>query len=266
MRVEKRTADLRTANVKLQNVIEERKRLETELLEIAENERRRIGFDLHDDLGQKLTGISLMLKGLEQTLAGHQHPCCRDARKIQSLLDELIRHTHNLAHDFSALDAKGDDLPTVLRELAETVHKTFIVPCEVSVKGTVPDLPSHTSVQLYKIAQEAISNAIKHGKATQLWLGLTCSSSKLIVTIKNNGRPFSPPAAGSKRMGLRIMNFRANTIGAALEIKPAGRSGTLVTCTLAVSHDPKPAKTSSEAVSRPVTRRRSPRLECVEAP
>src|SRR5436305_402481 len=73
LRDEKRTTDLRAANLKLQNVIEERKRLENELLEIAENERRRIGFDLHDDLGQKLTGVSLMLKGLEQRLATEHH-------------------------------------------------------------------------------------------------------------------------------------------------------------------------------------------------
>src|SRR5512133_463244 len=103
IRVEQRTADLREANLKLKNVIEERRRLENELLEIAENERRRIGFDLHDDLGQKLTGASLMLKGLEQRLANAHQPYVEEARKIQRLIDEIIRHTHNLAHQFSSL-------------------------------------------------------------------------------------------------------------------------------------------------------------------
>src|SRR5689334_3764125 len=79
LRVEQRTADLRAANKKLESLLEERRRLENELLEIAENERRRIGFDLHDDLGQKLTGISMMMKGLEQRLGAKNHPCLSEA-------------------------------------------------------------------------------------------------------------------------------------------------------------------------------------------
>src|SRR5436190_3888766 len=109
MRVEQRTADLRAANLKLENVIEERKRLENELLEIAENERRRIGFDLHDDLGQKLTGASMMIKGLEQRLANQGHVCAADASKIHGLITEITNHTHNLAHEASSLDVQGDD-------------------------------------------------------------------------------------------------------------------------------------------------------------
>jgi signal transduction histidine kinase len=233
-RVEKRTADLRAANLKLQNFIEERKRLETELLEIAENERRRIGFDLHDDLGQKLTGVSMMVKGLEQRLAGETHLCERDARKIRLLLDDIVQHTHNLAREFSSLDVNGGDLPSLLKALAGNVNKMFSIPCDFAAKGTVPALPDHTTLQLYKIAQEAVSNAIKHGKATEVSLGLARSAARLTLTIKNDGLPFSPPPVPTKRMGLRIMNYRANTIGASLEIKPLNRSGTLVTCGLSL--------------------------------
>src|SRR5438876_2215370 len=89
IRVEKRTADLKAANLKLQNLLEVRRRLETELLEIAENERKRIGFDLHDDLGQKLTGLMLMLKGLERKLSTDGHACAADAQPpLQSLEHE----------------------------------------------------------------------------------------------------------------------------------------------------------------------------------
>src|SRR5215831_3900092 len=166
LRVQTRTADLRAANLKLENVIEERKRLENELLEIAENERRSIGFDLHDDLGQKLTGLSLMVKGLEQRLLTERHSSAEDAGKIHDLISDLIQHTHNLAHQFSSLDVDGDDLAVVLRGLAENVKKMFCIECGLSVKGSLPELPQHTTFQLYKIAQEAVSNAIKHGKAT----------------------------------------------------------------------------------------------------
>ncbi|HWX21408.1 MAG TPA: response regulator [Candidatus Binatia bacterium] len=233
LRVEKRTADLRAANLKLENVIEERKRLENELLEIAENERRQIGFDLHDDLGQKLSGGSMMIKALEQRLAAEQHPCLADAQRIHGLMEEIICHTHNLAHQFSSLDMKGDDLPGVLKGLAANVKRMFEISCGFSMKGISPELQPHTIVQLYKIAQEAVSNAIKHGKAASVAIGLNQHDDCLIMTIKNDGLPFAQPAA-KNRMGLRIMNYRANTIGATLGIKPLNKNGTLVTCALPI--------------------------------
>lgn len=235
LRVEQRTADLRAANLQLENVIEERKRLENELLEIAENERRRIGFDLHDDLGQKLTGVSFLVKGLEQRLAAEQSATLGEIRKIHSLIEEVIHHTHNLAHQFGSLDVKGDDLSTVLKDLAGNVKKMFEISCGLSVKGQLPLLPAHTTVQLYKIAQEAVSNAIKHGKASQVTIGLVKHPEELILTIKNDGQPFQSTAA-KNRMGLRIMNYRANTIGATLEIKAQDKSGTVVTCALPIKN------------------------------
>ena len=231
LRVEKRTADLRAANLKLENVIEERKRLENELLEIAENERRRIGFDLHDDLGQKLTGLSLMIKGLEQKLAHERHPCLDDAHKIQALMDEIVSFTHNLARQFSSLDVKGDDLASLLKGLAGNVQKMFGISCGFALRGPLPELPQHTMLQLYKIAQEAVSNAIKHGKANQVLINISRVHDQIALTVKNDGLPFSQPATKT-RMGLRIMHYRASTIDASLEIKPLDKGGTLVTCSL----------------------------------
>jgi signal transduction histidine kinase len=230
-RVEVRTADLRTANLKLQKVLEERRRLENELLEIAENERRCIGFDLHDDLGQKLTGASFMIKGLEHKLAAEHHPGAADAARIQNLIDQIISHTHNLARQFSSLEATGEDLCAVLRSLAANVKKMFDISCEVRTCETPPDLPGNTLLQLQKITQEAVNNAVKHGKATRVWIALAREEGHLVLTIRNNGAPFSPPAGPTKRMGLRIMNYRANTVGASLDIKPE-KEGTLVCCSL----------------------------------
>ena len=235
IRVEKRTADLRAANLQLRNVIDERRRLENELLEIAENERRRIGLDLHDDLGQKLTGVSMMLKGLERKLAAKARPEAAEARKIQSLTEELILHTHNLAHHFSALDVVGDNLSSVLKSLARNVKKMFGVACDFTVKGQVPALPKDTTAHLYKIAQEAVSNAIRHGKATRVSICLARNGGQLLLTIKSNGLPFSTPPQGRKRLGLRIMNYRANTIGAALEIKSNNKTGTIVSCAVPIN-------------------------------
>ena len=112
---------------------------------------------------------------------------------------------------------------------------------------TPPELPEHTTLQLYKIAQEAVSNAIKHGKATQVTIGLHRQSEQLVMTIKNDGAPFAQPAS-KNRMGLRIMNYRASTIGATVDIKPLEKGGTTVTCTLPLKNSPKlPHRNSSPA-------------------
>jgi signal transduction histidine kinase len=232
LRVEQRTADLKEANQKLRDVLEERQRLETELLEIAENERRRIGFDLHDDLGQKLTGVLLIARALEQRLAREAHKETEEVRRVCELIEQSVHHTHNLAHHFSSIDATGGDLADVMNGLAATVEKMFGIPCECTVKGEIPSLPENTSAQFYKISQEAVSNAIKHGKATCVWISIVGNGHRLVVTIRNDGIPFSPPRNPKARMGLRTMNYRANTIGATFDIKPNQKDGTIVTCVL----------------------------------
>jgi signal transduction histidine kinase len=120
-----------------------------------------------------------------------------------------------------------------LKDLAANVKKMFEIPCALSAKGTIPALPHHTTMQLYKIAQEAISNAVKHGKATQVSIALIRGGDTLTLSIKNDGTPFAQPAHPTKRMGLRIMNYRASLIGASLEIE-ANKVGTTVTCAVPV--------------------------------
>jgi len=121
--VHQRTADLTVANAELQCQINERGRLERELLEIAEKERQRIGFDLHDDLGQKLTGVAFMIKALERKVSKKHLPQIAETRRIQVLINQIINHTHDLAHAFSSLDLQGDDLAMELKELAAKLKK-----------------------------------------------------------------------------------------------------------------------------------------------
>jgi CheY-like chemotaxis protein len=233
-RVEERTAALALANYELKNQMVERRRLENELLEIADNERRRIGFDLHDDLGQKLMGVSLLLKALETNLA-HKHLAeAGDTHKIQALVQQVINHTHNLAHCFSSLDAEAVDVCQQFRKLAANVRKTFHIGCVFRSLGGVPELSGETHQQLYKITEESINNAIKHGKARRVTVLLVHRERELILRIKNDGIPFQAGREPTNRLGLRIMNYRAHLIGATLDIQPNGGSGTLVACSLAV--------------------------------
>ncbi|HWH72594.1 MAG TPA: PAS domain S-box protein [Candidatus Sulfotelmatobacter sp.] len=250
-RVQERTADLQTANAELQAQINERKRLENELLEIAENERRRIGFDLHDDLGQKLMGISLLLKAMEKSLAQKQVAEANDTHKVQGLIDQVISHTHNLASCFSSLEAPADDLNQLIRKLITSVRRTFHITCSFHGPEALPALPQELTLQLYKITQESISNAIRHGKARHVVISVAAQSGRLVLQIKNDGVPFPVSGEPSDRMGLRIMNYRAHTIGGVLEVQPNGHSGTLVTCTVPYANGHKTVQLTLEAEAPP---------------
>jgi two-component system, NarL family, sensor histidine kinase UhpB len=229
-RVQERTADLSTANSRLKSEIAERRRLEHELLDITEKERRRIGLDLHDDLGQKLAGVALMAKGLQLRLAKQRAAESGDAGKIHELLEQAMSHARDLARDLATLDFSENDLPSAIGKLASHVKDSFGISCRFKTDEAIPPLESNTVKQLYKITQEALTNAIKHGKAKQVSIQLTNGSNRLALTIRSSGAPFPSVVGRNAGMGLRIMNYRANLIGASLEIKPGDPEGTVVTC------------------------------------
>jgi signal transduction histidine kinase len=233
-RVQQRTAELKTANASLSAAISERKRLEHELLEITEKERRRIGLDLHDDLGQKLSGIALMTKGLELKLAKGRAAESKDAGKIHTLIQQAISHTRDVAQHLATLDLRHSTLQAALEGLAEHARNSFEVACRFKAEGTIPSLEPHVMMQLYKIAQEAVTNAIKHGKAHKVGISLSNGSDRVVLKIHNDGKPFPDLTSRSTGMGLRIMNYRASLIGASLEIKGVGAKGTRVTCSVPV--------------------------------
>ena len=231
-RVQQRTADLNTANARLHAAIAERRRLEYELLEITEKERRRIGLDLHDDLGQQLAALALMAKGLELKLAKRHAPETLDAATIHNLVQHTMTHARDLAHDLARLDSKGDDLAAALDGLAQHATGLFKISCQFKRSGPVPVLDSSIASQLYKIAQEAVTNAMKHAKAKSVVISLVDGSDTIVLTIQNDGLPFSKLAGHSTGMGLRIMNYRANLIGATIEINGSGSRGTRVVCSV----------------------------------
>jgi signal transduction histidine kinase len=232
VRVEERTAELKTANARLQAAIAERRRLEFELLEITEKERRRIGLDLHDDLGQQLSGLALMTKGLQLKLAKRRAREASDAARIHNLVQETMTYARDLAHDLAMLDLKGDDLPAALNGLARHAEKLFKITCRFEVAGDTPPLEPNVASQLYKITQEAVTNAIKHAKTKAIGIRLANVANELIVTVQNDGLPFPNLKSPSTGMGLRIMSYRASLIGAALEIRGDGPQGTCVTCSV----------------------------------
>jgi signal transduction histidine kinase/FixJ family two-component response regulator len=234
MRVTQRTAELHAAHEKLKGAIAERKRLEHELLEITEKERRRIGLDLHDDLGQKLSGIALMMKGLENRLLKAGAREAEDAGKIHGLVQQTMSHASDLAHDLATLDVKEGDLVAALTDLCAHARELFGIICKFTSQGDIPIFEKAVINQLYKIVQESVTNAIKHGKAKKVAITLVREGNVVRLTIQNDGMPFPDLKGKSMGMGLRIMSYRASIINAELDVKGTGNSGTKVTCVLPI--------------------------------
>jgi signal transduction histidine kinase len=232
MRVQQRTAELKAVNAKLETAIRQRKQLEYELLEITERERRRLGLDLHDDLGQKLSGLALMTKGLERKLAARRARETPVAAQVHELVQQTLTHTRDLAHDLATLDLTDTDLPAALEGLARHAAELFNITCRFTAEGRIPPLEPSTVSQLCKIAQEAVTNAIKHAKADEVAISLADGQGKITLTVRNNGLPFPDLRGRSTGIGLRIMNYRASLIGASLEIKSTGAQGARLTCLL----------------------------------
>ncbi|MDB6108728.1 MAG: hypothetical protein JWR69_478 [Pedosphaera sp.] len=262
-RVRERTGDLMAANANLETAVasletakRERERLEHELLEITEKERRRIGLDLHDDLGQKLAGVALMMKGLEVGLTKKKLPEAADAQRISGLISQAIDHASGLARNLTLGDLENENLPSALEDLAANVKHLFAISCKFKSEGAIQALDRNTITQFYKITQEAVTNAVKHGKAREVGIHLTQKPDRLVLTVRNNGLPFPSMIDKSKGMGLRIMNYRANVIGASLDVSPKRPHGTIVTCCL-----PTPGKLAKNGDGTPSP---SPRVATVK--
>jgi len=209
--------------------ITERKRLEREILEISEREQRRIGQDLHDGLCQHLAGIELMSQVLEQKLARRSKATAAKAADIARNVRDAISHTRLLARGLSPVTLESEGLMSALHELALNTQKIFGVACrfECDPPVLVSDFPAAT--HLFRLAQEAVSNAIKHGKAKRILIRLKEERGRMLLRIIDNGAGFPAQLTRSKGMGLRIMQSRAGMIGGTLALERNAAGGTSVT-------------------------------------
>ncbi|MBI3848854.1 MAG: PAS domain S-box protein [Verrucomicrobia bacterium] len=210
--------------------ITERKRLEQEILEISGHEQRRIGQDLHDGLCQQLAGIELLSQVLEQKLEVKSPTEAARAAEIARHVRQAITHTRNLARGLSPVELEANGLSSALLELASNVEKLFKVDCGFQGDESVLVPNNSVATHVYRIAQEAINNAIKHGKARNILITLKPVDGNICLTVADDGIGFSKESTQSTGMGLQIMNYRAGMIGASLEIRRANGRGTTVTC------------------------------------
>jgi len=209
--------------------ITERKRLEKAILEISAAEQRRIGQDLHDGLGQHLTGIAFMTKVQEQKLAEKGLAEAAEAARIVRLVNEAINKTRELAHGLLPVVSDARGLMSALKQWAAEVKDLFNISCCLHIDEPVLIYDPTVSTHLYRIAQEAVNNAIKHGRARNIVISLHATGDRGTLSIENDGASLRESATNSG-MGLQIMNYRARMIGGSLRVESGKIHGITITC------------------------------------
>jgi PAS domain S-box-containing protein len=210
--------------------ITRRKRLENEILEISGREQRRIGQDLHDSLSQHLAGIGFMGKALEKKVTAHQPLEPTDVSEIVRLIDQAITLTRSFARGLNPVRIEADGLIMALSELSVNVEKRFSISCSFEYSHQIQIDDNAVETHLYRIVQEALNNAIKHGKAHAVTIKLHQGHNTSTLTVEDDGCGIGNAVSHRKGMGLNIMRYRASVIGASLDIRGGERGGTILTC------------------------------------
>ncbi|MFC1671793.1 response regulator [Planctomycetota bacterium] len=215
----------------------ERIRLEKELVEAGERVQRDVGRDLHDGVCQYLTGIACMGTELVGRLRARSAAETASAEKLLELVDEVNGQTRSLAAGLCPVRLESTGFGHALGELAANLSDMFGIRCDVVCEEDIDVGDSGTATHLYRIAQEAANNAIKHGKATEIDVTARTVGGKMVLDVKDNGKSYGGEAVSSAGMGSHIIKHRAELIGAKLEVGPLAGGGTILTCSLGSNRD-----------------------------
>lgn len=210
--------------------ITEYRRLEREILKIVENEQKRIGQDLHDGLCQLLAGIDMMATVLQKKLASNSPADSPAAANISFYAREAIDQARLLARGLSPVELETNGLTSALRELSLISAKIFDVKCTFTCDAPVLVDDNIRSTHLYRIAQESINNAVKHGGAKTVTVRLAGEGDQAVLTVSDDGSGFDPRLQARNGMGLRSMRYRADLLGGNFAIEQTGTNGTTVKC------------------------------------
>ena len=212
--------------------ITEHKQLELEVLQVATREQQRIGGDLHDGIGQQLTGIALLLKGVTKKFGALTSRGMRDeVDHVIRLVNETIESTRSLARGLSPVSADRNGLLVGLQELANRTRDFYRV--QVSLDFQLPDFlrfDDNVANQLYRITQEAVTNAVRHGKARHISVQLHVEAGRAQLAITDDGQGFDPRSVLPTSTGLKIMRFRAQIVGGYLTVDAVPGAGATLRC------------------------------------
>jgi PAS domain S-box-containing protein len=212
--------------------ITRQKQLETEVLDIADREKERLGRELHDGLCQSLAGIAALSSTLSKTLAAKsESDVSATAAEITRLLKDAIAQARDLARGLGPVDLNGTGLDGALEALALNVQHLFRVTCTMECEHSSPGLCHEAEAHLFRIAQEAVNNAVSHGQASRIEISLSCKDGKGLLRVQDDGVGLPVEARNPDGVGLHTMAYRARLIGGSFEIRRLPRRGTAVTCT-----------------------------------
>ena len=220
----------------LEREVAERARLEREVIESCAREQRRIAYDLHDGVGQHLVGIALSAKLLEEQLRSERPAEAEKAFAIVRLANEAAKQARLTARSLEGADGVGD-LKTALESLATNISESCRVRSTVKANGASLPISAPVAAQLYRIAQEAVRNAVEHGAARSVVIQLTFGHRDMLLTVQDDGEGFNKKINGHG-MGLRIMRYRAQCIGGSCEVQSGHGRGTTVYCRVPMEAQP----------------------------
>ena len=209
---------------------EQTMQLQKEILEISENERQRIGLDLHDGLGQQLTGLELLIQALTRQLKTASPELAKQSKEISQHIRQTITQTRLLSHNLSPVPLEEDGLMIALSELIAGVQNVSKIQCEFICPEPVLLPDKNVAMHFYRIAQEAVNNALKHSQAKKIVVTFIEHNNCWTMSIQDNGKGFS--SNHHSGLGLRIMKYRAQLIGASFEIIAEPQKGTQIACVL----------------------------------
>ena len=220
--------------------ITDRKLLEKQILDFSQQERQRLGQDLHDSLGGTLTGVALISKALAQKLSAKSMQEAGLAGEV-ALAEEIVRcvnesisQTRVIARGLCPIELTAAGLVNGLRDFAAEIERQFHISCRFQSDKGILIQNSSVATHLFRIVQEAVHNAIRHGEAHAIGIRLTKAKTQIVLEIRDDGVGLPAPLPATKGMGLRTMKYRADTIGAEFSVKRRRGKGTAVSCLLPI--------------------------------
>lgn len=233
--VERKVNELTRAHATLAEEIDERRKLEQEITRIADEEKRRLGLEIHDGVCQQITGALLRCEALALRLDRGQPASPGDVKALSILLEEAIDEAHGVARGLCPLESNPNAIESAIRTLTRRTQRISGIPCRFVTAGDIQIYDQVKAQHLFRIAQEAISNAVRHAGATAINVELAITENRIVLQVIDNGNGL-PTVLPTSGMGLRTMACRAHLLEGEFSVTPASQGGTCIRCTVPRSH------------------------------
>ncbi|NBB76037.1 MAG: PAS domain S-box protein [Bacteroidetes bacterium] len=209
-----------------------KRELENKILEIGNEERRRVGQELHDGLGQMLTGIRMISENLARKLENEKEPAAEDVREISDMVNDADEYARTLSRGMVQVEFEKQGLAIATQNLAERVEKLTGIRCEFHDEADVEIENYNTALNVYRIIQEAVNNAVRHSGANRIDIRIQPNPESVEITVEDNGKGFDPSSEREKGSGIEIMKYRTDLMGGIFEINRTAEDRTRVRCVI----------------------------------